>query len=177
MRPLSNLDRVPLATLLAGHLGRAPLSSPWPAGIVVDLIAAQLATPSGSNTLLNWGFHEPTSSETLLLRRPVLNWPREIAEGPHMDHDSMAGTNGPPGPGRPDPGKAVLAFKPVPSARAPNAAHTAGQGLARPRRRRRPGRRPAASRGRASQASRRLIVTHSGSMGRGPYRAVTYSVG
>ena len=30
-----------------------------------------------------------------------------------MDHDNMAGTHGPTGPGRPDPGKAVLAFNGV----------------------------------------------------------------
>lgn len=30
-----------------------------------------------------------------------------------MDHDKMVGTNGPPGPGWPDPGKAVLAFNGV----------------------------------------------------------------
>lgn len=30
-----------------------------------------------------------------------------------MDHDNMAGTNGSSGPGRPDPGKAVLAFNGV----------------------------------------------------------------
>jgi hypothetical protein len=30
-----------------------------------------------------------------------------------MDHDKVAGTSGPDGPGRPDPGKAVLAFNGV----------------------------------------------------------------
>jgi hypothetical protein len=30
-----------------------------------------------------------------------------------MDHDNMAGANGTPGPGRPDPGKVVLAFNGV----------------------------------------------------------------
>ncbi len=68
--------------------------------------------PSPLGAALNWDLHGPTSSETLLLRRVVLNPARDSGRL-HMDHDNMAGTHGPTGPGRPDPGKAVLAFNGV----------------------------------------------------------------